>query len=91
MNAITPEFLNLLTTSRMLSHNIKLKIGAPIMLLRKLDQSEGLYNGTRLIITRLANHVNGARVITTNKNENEVYIPRMFISPILVSMAIQAN
>ena len=58
------------------SHNIKLKIGTPIMLLRNLDQVKGLCNGTRF-----ANHVITARVITGNKNGNEVYIPRMSMSP----------
>jgi len=81
MDIITPEFLNSLTVSGLPSHNIKLKIGSPIMLLRNLDQSEGLCNGTRLIITRLANHVIGARPITDNNNGNEVYIPRMSMSP----------
>jgi len=51
------------------------------MLLRNLDQFEGLCNRTRLIITRLANHVIGARVIIANNNGNEVYIPRMSMSP----------
>ncbi|XP_027922842.1 ATP-dependent DNA helicase PIF1-like [Vigna unguiculata] len=82
MDVITLEFLNLLTISRLPSHNnIKLKIGSPIMLLRNLDQFEGLCNGTRLIITRLVNHVIGAKPITVNNNGNEVYIPRISMSP----------
>jgi len=80
MDVITPEFLNSLTISGLPSHNIKLKVGSPIMLLRNLDQSKGLCNGTRLIITRLANHVISVRLITTNNNTNEVYIPRMSMS-----------
>jgi len=51
------------------------------MLLRNLDQAECLCNGSRLIITRLAKHVIGARNITGNKEGNEVYIPRMSMSP----------
>ena len=56
-NSLTTEFLNSLATSGMPNHSIKLKIGSPIMLLRNLDQTQGLCNDTRLIVTRLANHV----------------------------------
>uniref|UniRef100_A0A0R0HST2 ATP-dependent DNA helicase n=1 Tax=Glycine max TaxID=3847 RepID=A0A0R0HST2_SOYBN len=53
---ITTEFLNSLMTSGLPNHCVKLKIGTPIMLLRNLDQTQGMCNGTRLIITRLAKH-----------------------------------
>ncbi|XP_050919567.1 uncharacterized protein LOC127137125 [Lathyrus oleraceus] len=52
-DVLTPEFLNTLTTSGLPNHKIKLKIETPIMLLRNIDQPEGLCNGTRLIVTRL--------------------------------------
>jgi len=51
------------------------------MLLRNLDQAEGLCNGTRLIVTRLANHVIEAKIITGKNIGNHVYIPRMSMSP----------
>ncbi|KAF1882130.1 hypothetical protein Lal_00038774 [Lupinus albus] len=51
VNVLTPEFLNKLSTSGISNHKIKLKIGTPIILLKNLDQSEGLCNGTRLIVT----------------------------------------
>jgi len=52
------------------------------MLLRNLDQAEGLCNGTRLIVTRLANHVIEAKIITGKNIGNKVYIPRMSLSPL---------
>jgi len=55
--SITIEFLNSLNTYGLLNHCIKLKIGSPIMLLKNLDQTQGLCNGTRLVVTRLAKHV----------------------------------
>ncbi|KAG5064126.1 hypothetical protein JHK85_005309 [Glycine max] len=70
LETITSEFLNTLKTS-----------GTPIMLLRNMDQSEGLCNGTRLIVTRLANHVNEARIISGKNIGNLIYIPRMSLSP----------
>lgn len=80
-NAITTEFLNSLTTSGLPNHKINVKIGSPIMLLRNLDQNEGLCNGTRLIITRLANHIIEAEIISGKNLGTRVLIPRMSMSP----------
>lgn len=78
---LTPEFLNSLRTSGLPNHKIILKIGTPIMLLRNLDQSEGLCNGTRLIVTRLGNHVIEAKIMSGKNIGNIIYIPRMRMSP----------
>ncbi|XP_058733727.1 uncharacterized protein LOC131605382 [Vicia villosa] len=77
---LTPEFLSNLRTSGLPNYILKLKVGTPIMLMRNLDQSQGLCNGTRLIITRLANHVE-ARIISGKNIGNLFYIPRMSMSP----------
>ncbi|RZB51543.1 ATP-dependent DNA helicase PIF1, partial [Glycine soja] len=78
---ITIEFLNSLSTSGLPNPKIKLKVGSPIMLLRNLDQNEGLCNGTRLIITRLANHIIEAKIMSGKGQGNTVYIPRLSMSP----------
>ena len=78
---ITTEFLYSLMTSGLPNHCIKLKIGTPIMLLRNLDQTQGLCNGTRLIITRLAKHVIAAEIISGKNSGHMDYIPRMSMSP----------
>ncbi|XP_050897256.1 uncharacterized protein LOC127104085 [Lathyrus oleraceus] len=80
-DVLTPEFLNTLTTSGLPNHKIKLKIGTPIMLLRNIDQPEGLCNGTRLIVTRLANHVIEAKIISGKNIGGVIYIPRMDMTP----------
>lgn len=80
-DVLTPEFLSSLSASGIPNHCIKLKIGVPIMLLRNLDQSEGLCNGTRLIVTNLGNHVIGAKIISGKNIGNITYIPRMSMSP----------
>ncbi|XP_019168340.1 PREDICTED: uncharacterized protein LOC109164044 [Ipomoea nil] len=53
----TPEFLNGLRCSGVPNHALTLKVGSPVMLLRNIDHTLGLCNGTRLIVTRLAEHV----------------------------------
>ena len=79
--SLTIEFLNSLTTSGLPNHCLKLKIGTPIMLLRNLDQTQGLCNDTRLIVIRLAKHVIAADIISGTNIGDHVYIPRMFMSP----------
>ncbi|PNX78026.1 helicase-like protein, partial [Trifolium pratense] len=81
LHIYTPEFLNSLRTSGLPNHCIKLKVGTPIMLMRNIDQAEGLCNGTRLIVTKLAVHVIEAKVIGGKYHGNVIYIPRVPISP----------
>uniref|UniRef100_A0A0R0HCZ1 ATP-dependent DNA helicase n=1 Tax=Glycine max TaxID=3847 RepID=A0A0R0HCZ1_SOYBN len=81
--SITTEFLNSLNTSGLSNHRINLKIGSLIMLLRNLDQTQGLCNGTRLIVTRLAKHVIAAEIIS-GKNVGDNF-------PIMLSYAMTIN
>ncbi|KAF1863169.1 hypothetical protein Lal_00012479 [Lupinus albus] len=46
-----------------LMHKIKLKVLTPIIQLRNLDQYEELCNNTRLIVTKIANHVLELKII----------------------------
>jgi ATP-dependent DNA helicase PIF1 len=51
------EFLNTFQFSDIANHKLELKVGVPILLLRNLNQSIGLCNGTRLIVKRLGQRV----------------------------------
>ena len=71
------EFINQLDFNGVPQHNISLKIGTPIMLLRNLSPSAGLCNGTRLIVTQLAERIIEAQIITGSNIGDRVFIPRI--------------
>ncbi|EOA12130.1 hypothetical protein CARUB_v10003947mg, partial [Capsella rubella] len=75
------EFLNSINVSGLPKHELTLKKGAPIMLLRNIDPKGGLCNGTRLIVTQMANQVIEARIVIGNGINEKVLIPRIFVSP----------
>ncbi|CAN1836772.1 ATP-dependent DNA helicase PIF1 [Linum perenne] len=52
-----PEFLNTLSFNGVPEHAITLKECTPVMILRNLNPSLGLCNGTRVLITKLGQHV----------------------------------
>src|SRR6266498_2491801 len=58
------EFLNSLNGNNFPQHELTLKKGVPVMLLQNLNQSEGLCNGIRLIITALEDMVIEAQIMT---------------------------
>ncbi len=79
-NTYPSEFLNTLEVSGMPSHKLSFKIGAPMML-RNLDPSAGLCNGTRLIIRCFTMWVVEAEIIIGKGAGNVAFIPRIkFIS-----------
>ncbi|KAH9703708.1 helitron like n domain-containing protein [Citrus sinensis] len=63
------------------NHDIRFKEGAPVMLLRNLNQIEGICNGKRLIVTCLGKwSIRGDIISRTNIGQN-VTIPRIIMSP----------
>ncbi|XP_019185982.1 PREDICTED: uncharacterized protein LOC109180727 [Ipomoea nil] len=77
----TPEFLNGLRCSGVPNHSLTLKVGSPVMLLRNIDHSLRLCNGTRMIISKLATHVLEAQILTGTTAGTKVLIPRMSLTP----------
>ncbi|XP_031095005.1 ATP-dependent DNA helicase PIF1-like [Ipomoea triloba] len=75
------EFLNGIRASGIPNHSLTLKVGSPIMLLRNIDHSLGLCNGTRLIVTQLSEHVIEAKISTGDHSGTRVLVPRMTMTP----------
>jgi hypothetical protein len=71
------EFLNSISLNGMPLHNLTLKIGVPIMLLRNLDPAAGLCNGTRLIISNMSRRVLEGIIITGPHTGQRCFIPRI--------------
>jgi ATP-dependent DNA helicase PIF1 len=74
---IGTKFLNTITLACMPPHHLAFKIGVPVILLRNLNATSGLCNGTRLIIWRLARKLIIAQIISGMHAENIVNIPRI--------------
>jgi hypothetical protein len=70
-------YLNTLNANNFPSHKLILKVGVPIMLLRNLNQSIGLCNGTRLIVTKLGDNIIEAVIITGTHVGETTHIPRI--------------
>jgi hypothetical protein len=60
---ISPEIIHTFSPSRFPLHKLKLKNGAPLMLLRNLDPLHGLYNETWLRLLRSTRQILECRVL----------------------------
>ncbi|XP_035837075.1 uncharacterized protein LOC110925357 [Helianthus annuus] len=63
------------------TENVMLKVGVPVMLLRNIDQKNGLCNGTRLKVTKLYNRLIEAEIISGANIGTRTYIPRITLVP----------
>ncbi|UYV76683.1 hypothetical protein LAZ67_14001748 [Cordylochernes scorpioides] len=76
-NNYPTEFLNSLTPTGMPPHQLNLKIGAIVMLLRNMNPKQGLCNGTRMVIQRMFSHVLEVQKLTGTKVGHTVLVPKI--------------
>ncbi|CAI0446647.1 unnamed protein product [Linum tenue] len=74
------EFLNTLTFNGVPDHEIKLKVHAPVMLLRNLSPSNGLCNGTRILITFLGENIIKGTIMGGSYDTKLVIMPRIVLN-----------
>ncbi|XP_021971453.1 ATP-dependent DNA helicase pif1-like [Helianthus annuus] len=77
----SPDVLNGLKISGVPNHKLVLKVGVPVMLMRNIDQKNGLCNGTRLKVISLGKRVIEAEVISGSNIGARTFIPRIGIIP----------
>ena len=75
------EFLNSITLASLPPHRLYLKKYASIILLRSLDPTQGMCNGSRLTIIEISSNVIDAEIATGTHFGNRVFIPRIVMIP----------
>jgi hypothetical protein len=74
------EFLNSITPSGMPPHELELKVGAPVMILRNLNASKGQCNGTRAIVKGLHENMIDVEIIAGANAGQRVFLSRITLS-----------
>ncbi|XP_072384713.1 ATP-dependent DNA helicase PIF6-like [Diabrotica undecimpunctata] len=70
------EFLKSLDVPGLPPHNLRLKVGPVVIMLRNINQPK-LCNGTRLVVSKLMNNVIYATIMIGKFKGEEVLIPRI--------------
>ncbi|KAG2678886.1 hypothetical protein I3760_11G025000, partial [Carya illinoinensis] len=78
---IMEDFLNTLTPNGLPPHELLLKRNCPIMLVRNINPSEGLCNGTRLTCCNFSRNLIDARISSGHHSGKRVFIPRIAFLP----------
>ncbi|XP_063941193.1 uncharacterized protein LOC135149410 [Daucus carota subsp. sativus] len=80
-SAFPIEYLNSLNIPGLPAHDLKLKPGVVVMLMRNLNQTLGLCNGTRMIVTKCLKFCVECEVISGSFIGTRQFIPRMELCP----------
>jgi DNA replication protein DnaC len=77
---LTPEFLRSINASNLPPGELHIKKGCPLILLRNISPSQGLCNGTRVIVTNVGVRVLEVRIIGGDHDGQVAFIPRISIT-----------
>jgi ATP-dependent exoDNAse (exonuclease V) alpha subunit len=80
-NDIPIEFLHAMTVSGLPPGELTLKPGCPLILLRNLAPAQGLCNGTRMTLLRMADRVLEVRLLGGDHDGEIAFIPRITLTP----------
>ncbi|KAL5255719.1 hypothetical protein ACHWQZ_G011069 [Mnemiopsis leidyi] len=75
------EYIHTLIPSGVPPHELKLKKGCPIMLMRNFDPYKGHCNGTKYIVVNLHSRIIEAKIASGPYKDNVLFIPRIVIKP----------
>lgn len=79
MDDLYIKFFNKIKLSGLSNHELKLKIGVSVILLRNIDKSFGYCNSTRLIVTKLEENIIKASVLSCENVGQKNFIIRLLI------------
>lgn len=75
------EYLNSINMPCIPKHELKLKVGSVVMLMRNLNQIMGLCNGTRMILTKCLKNSVECQILTGSHVGSKHLIPRIEMEP----------
>src|SRR6266516_519449 len=90
-DAIPNEYLNTITVPGMPLHQTVLKLNSPIILLRNLNHYESLCNGTRMMVTAMAERVIEAQILAGTHAGKKAFILRRRQLPIRLGYSMSIN
>ena len=71
------EYLNSINASGLPPHQLTLKIGSPLLLIRNLNPKQGLCNGTRLVVKQVLNRLLKVEIMNGSHAGHVTWIPRI--------------
>jgi hypothetical protein len=80
-NMFPAEFLRTLHPPGLPPGELRLKPGCPIILLRNLCPTQGLCNGTRMVVVRTSRRVLEVKLIGGEHHGEHAFIPRITLTP----------